>query len=230
MSSKRHRSFPERYQWRRPTNDHCFSSKFGSNRLGLPPFSRTSAKKYLLYSQLATSETRRELEPKLNPKLFLGTRRSAIGRFFSPVPSNSSRRLRESQLDPVSFSFLKWRVNALHSSNEIPPSPPPLPSPTKKYNLVPRVLSYPSLRRENLGTRLPKTLLFESKPFNRKIRLQFQMQQTFPATKFPNFEYSYLSRMFVFAEISEEEEETFHSLDEIFGILNRSFLLNSTNP
>ena len=132
MSSKRHRSFPERYQWRRPTNDHCFSPKFGSNRLGLPPFSRTSAKKYLLYSQLATSETRRELEPKLNPKLFLGTRRSAIGRFFSPVPSNSSRRLRESQLDPVSFSFLKWRVNALHSSNEIPPTPPPLPSPTKK--------------------------------------------------------------------------------------------------
>ena len=36
--------------------------------------------------------------------------------------------------------------------------------------------------------------------------------------------------MFVFAEISEEEEETFHSLDDIFGILNRSFSLNRKNP
>ena len=44
----------------RLTNDHCFGSKFGSNRLGLPPFSRKSAKKYLLNSQLATSETENE--------------------------------------------------------------------------------------------------------------------------------------------------------------------------
>ena len=36
--------------------------------------------------------------------------------------------------------------------------------------------------------------------------------------------------MFVFAEISEEEEETFHSLDDIFWILNRSFSLNQMNP
>ena len=44
------------------------------------------------------------------------------------------------------------------------------------------------------------------------------------------FEYNHLSRMFVFAEISEEEEETFHSLDDIFWILNRSFSLNRMNP
>ena len=56
------------------------------------------------------------------------------------------------------------------------------------------------------------------------------MQQTFPGRKFRNFEYNDLSRMFVFAEISEEEEETFHSLDDIFWILNRSFSLNRMNP
>ena len=54
------------------------------------------------------------------------------------------------------------------------------------------------------------------------------MQQRFPARKFRDF--SDLSRMFVFAEISEEEEETFHSLDDIFWILNRSFSLNRMNP
>ena len=56
------------------------------------------------------------------------------------------------------------------------------------------------------------------------------MQQTFPARKISKLEYSDLSRMFVFAEISEEQEETFHSLDDIFGILNRSFSLNRKNP
>ena len=69
----------------RLTNDHCFGFKFGSNRLGLPPFSRTSARKYLLNSRLATSETKKrrtKLEPKSNPQLVLGTRRSAIGQFF----------------------------------------------------------------------------------------------------------------------------------------------------
>ena len=47
----------------------------------------------------ATSETRGELELKYVPQLFLGsilgTRRSAIGQFFS-VPSNSPRSLCES--------------------------------------------------------------------------------------------------------------------------------------
>ena len=40
-----------------------------------------------------TLETTRELEPKCVPQVFLGlllgTRQSAIGQFFSPVPSNS---------------------------------------------------------------------------------------------------------------------------------------------
>ena len=80
------------------------------------------------------------------------------------------------------------------------------------------------------GNDVAKNTEFVNKQFNRKIRFQFQMQQTFPARKFRNFEYNYLSRMFVFAEISEEEEETFHSLDDIFGILNRSFSLNRKNP
>ena len=109
------------------------------------------------------------------------------------------------------------------------PNPPPLSY--QKHNLVPRVLSYPSLRRENNdGNDVAKNTEFVNKPFNRKIRFQFQMQQTFPARKFRNFEYNDLSRMFVFAEISEEEEETFHSLDDIFWILNRSFSLNQMNP
>ena len=30
---------------------------------------------------------------------------------FAPVPSNSPRRLCESSLGPVSFSFLKWRIH-----------------------------------------------------------------------------------------------------------------------
>ena len=30
---------------------------------------------------------------------------------FAPVPSNSPRRLCESSLCPVSFSFLKWRIH-----------------------------------------------------------------------------------------------------------------------
>ena len=46
----------------------------------------------------ATLETRRELEPKCVPQLFLGslleTRQSAIGHFFPP--GNSPRSLRES--------------------------------------------------------------------------------------------------------------------------------------
>ena len=50
-------------------------------------------------SELATLETRKELEPKCVPQLFvgslLGTDRSTIGQFFSPVPSNSSRSLCE---------------------------------------------------------------------------------------------------------------------------------------
>ena len=48
----------------------------------------------------STLETRRELRPKRIPQLFLGslleTRRSAIGQFFFPVPSNNPRSLCES--------------------------------------------------------------------------------------------------------------------------------------
>ena len=40
----------------------------------------------------------------------LGMHRPAIGQFLSPVPSNSPRSLCESQLSPVSFLFLKWRI------------------------------------------------------------------------------------------------------------------------
>ena len=52
--------------------------------------------------------------PKCIPPLFLGSllgmHRPAIGQFLSPVPSNSPRSLCESQLSPVSFLFLKWRI------------------------------------------------------------------------------------------------------------------------
>ena len=50
----------------------------------------------MLGTIFATFETRRGLEPKCVPQLFLGwllvTRRSAIGR-FGPVPNNSPRSL-----------------------------------------------------------------------------------------------------------------------------------------
>ena len=157
---------------------------------------------------------RTKLEPKHNPQLVLGTRRSAIGQ-FSPL-----------SLVTIPEDFAK--VNSTQFPSRSLSNPPLLPY--QNHNPVPRLLSYPSLRRENLGTRLPKTLRLKTKPFNRKIRLQFQLQQRFPARKFRAFEFSDLSRMFVFAEISEEEEETFHSLDDIFGILNRSFSLNRKNP
>ena len=53
---------------------------------------------------------RKELEPKCVPQLCLGSllgrRQSAIGQFFSPVPSNNP----ESQLGSVYFSFLKWQI------------------------------------------------------------------------------------------------------------------------
>ena len=49
--------------------------------------------------EFATLETRKELEPKCVPQLFvgslLGTDRSTIGQLFHPVPSNSSRSLCE---------------------------------------------------------------------------------------------------------------------------------------
>ena len=56
-----------------------------------------------------TLETRRELEPKCVPQLFLGSlprpRLSTIGHFFSKK-SNSPRSLCANLLGPVSFSFL----------------------------------------------------------------------------------------------------------------------------
>ena len=106
-----------------------------------------------------------------------------------------------------------------------PPSPPlPKTQPRSQGSLLP----VPT--EGEPGNEVAKNTEFENKPFNRKIRLPFQMQQTFPARKFWNFEYSDLSRMFEFAEISEEGEETFHSLVGIFEILNRSFSLNRRNP
>ena len=119
----------------RPTNDHCFDSKFGSNRFCLPPFSRTSAKKYLLNSQLATTETENETGAETQPAVVSGNAPVSYWSIFPPVPSNSPRSLCESQLDSISLSFLKWRMNALHSSNEIPPTP--LPSPTKNTTSFP---------------------------------------------------------------------------------------------
>ena len=185
----------------RPTNDHCFGSKFSLNRLGLPPFSRTSAKKYLLNSQLATSETENETGAETQPAVVSGNAPVSYWSIFSPVRCNSPRSLCESQLDPISLPFLKWRMNALHWSNEISPTPsPPLPKtqPHSQGSLLP----VPT--EGEPGNEVAKNT---DKPFNRKIRLQFQMQQTFPARKFRNFEHSDLSGMFVFAEISEEEEE-----------------------
>lgn len=109
--------------------------------------------------------------------------------------------------------------------NPQPPSPPlPKTQPRSQGFLLPV-----STEGEPVND-VAKNTEFENKPFNRKIRFHFQMQQTFSARKFRNFEYNDLSRMFVFAEISQEEEETFHSLDDIFGILNRSFSLNRKNP
>ena len=53
-------------------------------------------------------ETRRELETKYAPQVFLGsilgTRLSAVGHFF-PVPINGPRSLCESLLCPAPFSF-----------------------------------------------------------------------------------------------------------------------------
>ena len=88
----------------RLTNDHCFGSKFGSNRLGLPPFSRTSAKKYLLNSQLATSETENETGAEKQPAVGSGNAPVSWWSIFPPVPTNNPRSLCESQLDPISLS------------------------------------------------------------------------------------------------------------------------------
>ena len=90
----------------RPTNDHCFGSKFASNHLGLPPFSQTSAKKYLLNSQLATSKTENETGAETQPAVSSGNAPVNYWSIFPPVPSNSPRSLCESQLDPISLSFL----------------------------------------------------------------------------------------------------------------------------
>ena len=63
------------------------------------------------YLQFATLETIRGMVPRFVPQLFLGwllgTRRSAIGQFFS-VPSKFQKSLRKSTR-PLS-SFLKWQI------------------------------------------------------------------------------------------------------------------------
>ena len=60
-------------------------------------FNTTDFAKFV--SEFATLETRKELEPKCVPQLFvgslLGTDRSTMGQLFPPVPSNSSRSLCE---------------------------------------------------------------------------------------------------------------------------------------
>ena len=75
-------------------------SNFGGN------FTAVKLGKYFNATLMLSSETRRELEQKCVPQLFLGsllgTRQSAIGKIFS-VPSNSPRSLCERQLAPVSF-------------------------------------------------------------------------------------------------------------------------------
>ena len=172
-------------------NDHCFGSKFGPNRLGLPPFSRTSAKKYLLNSQLASSETENETGAETQPAVVSGNAPVNYRSIFPPVPSNSPRSLCESQLDPISLSFLKWRMNALRSSNEIPqPRSPPLPKtqPRSQGSLL------PFSTEGEPGNDVAKNTEFVNKPFNRKIRFQFQMRQTLPARKFRNFELLTTSR------------------------------------
>ena len=66
------------------------------------------------YNQFVILETRRELEPKCVPQLFLGwllgTRRTAIGHFFFVVLSNNPRSLFESLLDPVFLLLLNFRI------------------------------------------------------------------------------------------------------------------------
>ena len=63
---------------------------------------------------LASLETRRGLERKCVPQLFLGlllgTRQSSIGQCFSVVLSNSPEVIAR-----VSFLFLKWRIKDLDS-------------------------------------------------------------------------------------------------------------------
>ena len=147
----------------RPTIDHCFGSKFSSNRLGLPPFSRTSAKKYLLNSQLATSETENETGAETQPAVGSGNAPVSYWSIFPPVPSNSPRSLCESQLDLISLSFFKWRMKALRLSNEIPPTP--LPSPTKNTTSFP---GFSPNRRYGGRTweRRCQNTEFVNKPFN----------------------------------------------------------------
>ena len=76
----------------------------GISRFGRPRLLRNRTETVVtqaIYApnSFATLETRRELEPKCIPQVFLGSllgmRRSAIGLFSPNVPSNSSRSLCE---------------------------------------------------------------------------------------------------------------------------------------
>ena len=118
----------------RLTNDHCFGSKFGSNRLGLPPFSRKSAKKYMLNSQLATSETENETGAE---------KQAAVGSGNAPVSCWSIFLL---SLLTIPEVFAKVNSNQFPSrpkvANERSPfeqwdPPTPLPSPTKNTTSFP---------------------------------------------------------------------------------------------
>ena len=100
----------------------CPSASFAIQQGVFVPCDRTLQRAHLrLYGSLSclTSVTYVEksnrhfgnekgLEPKWVPQYALGA--GKLSSIFSPVSSNSPRSLCESSLDPVSLSFLKWRL------------------------------------------------------------------------------------------------------------------------
>ena len=223
-----HRSFRERYQWQRPfmrarqTTTALVPNSV--NRLGLPPFSRTSARKYLLNSQLATSGTENETGAETQPAVVSGNAPVSYWSIFPlslvTVPEVFAK-VNSTQFPSRSFSG-EWThsIRAMKS-----PQPPFPPLPYQKDNLVPRVLSYPSLRRKNLGMRLPKTLSLKT---NHSPGIRVTVSNATNISSNENFEILSIatSRGCLYLWKYQEEEETFHSLDDIFWILNRSFSLN----
>ena len=82
-------------------------SRFGRPRLVRNRTETLATQAIYAPNSFATLETRRELEPKCIPQVFLGSllgmRRSAIGLFSPNVPSNSSRSLCEIYGDSTQF-------------------------------------------------------------------------------------------------------------------------------
>ena len=66
-------------------------------------------------------------------------------------------------------------------------NPPPLPYQKTQPRSQGSLLPVPT--EGEPGNDVAKNTEFVNKPFNRKIRFEFQMQQTFPGRKFRNFEY-----------------------------------------